>query len=152
MKICPTCSTEWPDKANFCPKDGSDLVDLPAPAESASPEPAPPEPVLHEPAPPEPAPPEPVNDMPEDMAEQMAQEAAKLREQAQANVELEPREAGGFSETQWFMVAEEPDKLKDGATAGELRDMQDDYDWDEEIPEDVRAKFSLRRKGNKKEE
>jgi hypothetical protein len=47
------------------------------------------------------------------------------------------------------MAAQDPDKLKDEATAEDLATMQGDYDWDSNISEEDRAKFSLRT-GNKK--
>src|SRR5258705_7470269 len=25
MKVCPTCSSQWPDETKFCPNDGSTL-------------------------------------------------------------------------------------------------------------------------------
>ena len=28
MKKCPKCGTEWPDDANFCPQDGTNMATL----------------------------------------------------------------------------------------------------------------------------
>lgn len=81
----------------------------------------------------------------------------RVRESTRTEVALTPEEEErldqqrlqGFSETQWFMLAQDPDKLKDAASTEDLYEMQDDYDWDEEISEEERSKFSLR--GKKKE-
>jgi len=129
MKVCPKCGGEWPDNANFCPKDGSQLVGM----QPISPED---ELVVEEPAGDLPQPEEPVG-------------SDGLSESGEHD--LDPREPAGFSETQWFMAAEDPDSLREDASTDDLYEMQDDYDWDEEIPEDVRSKFSLRRKKKKEE-
>jgi hypothetical protein len=124
MKTCVKCGTQWPDKANFCPRDGAMLretitvdpiVDTPAPQEMKAPEP---------------------------------------QEKAEPEVEEIPEETGnhsdpGFSETQWFMAAVDPESLKEEAAApDEVMELQDKYKRDESISEEKRSRFSLRRKKN----
>jgi predicted nucleic acid-binding Zn-ribbon protein len=124
MKRCSKCGSQWPDKANFCPKDGASLkAEVPSDEEAA--------PATVKGAPPE-------------------KETTDDYDDAGAASETgRPRRPRGFSETQWFMAAQDPDKLKDEATAEDLATMQGDYDWDSNISEEDRAKFSLRT-GNKK--
>ena len=80
----------------------------------------------------------------EELEEQPTQEATSLTPEEEERLDQQPRQ--GFSETQWFMLAQDPEKLKDAASTQDLFEMQDGYDWDEEIPEEERSKFSLRGK------
>jgi|SaaInl4_150m_RNA_FD_contig_21_152824_length_489_multi_8_in_0_out_0_1 hypothetical protein len=123
MKICPTCDNEWPEDANFCPKDGTNLMGVPSVARRTAKKRAP-APVENE------------------STEEYKEPGTTTREQQL----LEQARLEGFSETQWFMVAKDPDQLKHEPTTDELLDMQEDYGWDESISEDERSKFSLRRK------
>lgn len=127
MKICPTCDTEWPEGANFCPKDGTNLMGVPSVASRPAEQPAP-------------------ASVEKEATEEYREPGATTREQQL----LEQARADGFSETQWFMVAKDPDQLKHEPSPEELMDMQDDYGWDESIPEEERSKFSLRHKKKKK--
>jgi hypothetical protein len=121
MKKCPKCGKEWPDSANFCPGDGTDMRPVAPLAEPTV---------------------EDDTDAYPDGDENSPDEELELDQQRRA----------GFSETQWFMVAQDPEKLKEAPSNKELLEMQDDYDWDEEIPEEQRARFSLRGDKKKKDE
>ena len=123
MKTCPKCRSEWPDSARFCPKDGTPMGDA----------------VVVE----------------EDVAQEQPEEIEEIKKQPTQDVpdltpeeeeKLDQQRLQGFSETQWFMLAQDPDKLKDAASTEDLFEMQDDYDWDDEISEEERSKFSLRGK------
>ena len=144
MKICPKCSTRWPDTANFWPNDGSDLRPIPAAAVSQPvPVPVAPAPVRQQPtSSPKASPPRPQSSP----APQEDNTKATRELSAEEERLLEQQREHGFSETQWFMAATDPDKLKEAPSTNELIDMQDEYDWDEEISEEERLKFSLRRK------
>ena len=134
MKICPKCSTQWPDTANFCPNDGSDLRPVPV-AEAPQPATTSSEPVRK---------PRPITDLsptPQSVKGDASRDLSEEEERL-----LEQQREHGFSETQWFMAASDPDKLKEAPSTNELIDMQDEYDWDDEISEEERRKFSLRRK------
>jgi hypothetical protein len=159
MKMCPKCRSEWPDSARFCPQDGTPMAAV-EPLPETDTEDA----VLAEPG---------DSDSPEEAAEQVSaesgdrvvapeQDSARSADSAQASekgaTKLTPEEEEkldqqrmqGFSETQWFMLAQDPDKLKDSASTQDLYEMQDDYDWDDDISEEERSKFSLRDKKDKK--
>ncbi len=57
----------------------------------------------------------------------------------------------GFSETQWFMAAVDPDSLKEEVAApDEVMELQDKYRRDDSISEEKRSLFSLRRKKKSK--
>jgi hypothetical protein len=124
MKRCQKCNTQWPDDARFCPKDGTRLMDSEAPDA----------------------------------------EVTQAREPIQADAgtsdhELTPEEEAkldqarqqGFSETQWFMLAQNPDRLKESPSTEDLYEMQEDYDWDDEVPEEERRRFSLRKPDKKQD-
>jgi hypothetical protein len=80
--------------------------------------------------------------------------APEPQEKAEPEVEEIPEETGnhsdpGFSETQWFMAAVDPESLKEEAAApDEVMELQDKYKRDESISEEKRSRFSLRRKKN----
>ena len=123
MRTCPTCGEEWPDHAKFCPTDGTPLgppVEKEAPSkEEAS------------------------------TAESADVADAVARPKVDDDWADGDGDAGddGFSDTQWFMAAvEEPEALKEEATVDDLTEMQGKYKRDESIPEEVREKFSLRKK------
>ena len=123
MRTCPTCGEEWPDRAKFCPTDGTPLgppTEKVAPStEAASPA------------------------QPADVAEAVA------RPKMDDDWAEDAGDAGddGFSDTQWFMAAvEDPEQLKEEASVDDLTEMQGKYERDESIPEEVREKFSLRKK------
>lgn len=91
----------------------------------------------------------------EDVAQEQPEEIEEIKKQPTQDVpdltpeeeeKLDQQRLQGFSETQWFMLAQDPDKLKDAASTEDLFEMQDDYDWDDEISEEERSKFSLRGK------
>lgn len=113
MKKCPKCATEWPDDANFCPKDGSNMAALGPDGAAAS-------------------------DTTADFSEDGAAASG------------EDSDDEGFSDTQWFMAAQDPDALKEEPTAEDLYEMQNQYERDETISEDDRSRFSLRKKKEKK--
>jgi len=126
MKICPTCDIEWPDSANFCPKDGTNLMGVPSVSQQRQ------------------------ESRPEPKAEEAPVVAKEPGTSTREQQLLEQARAEGFSETQWFMVAEDPEQLKHDMSTDELYDQQDKYGWDESIPEEERARFSLRKKKKKK--
>jgi len=56
----------------------------------------------------------------------------------------------GFSETQWFMAAVDPESLKEEAVApDDVMELQGKYRRDASIPEEQRSRFTLRRKKGK---
>jgi len=111
MKKCPKCGTEWPDDANFCPKDGTNMAVVGRDGAASS-------------------------DYTADYDDESAGSGDGQEE--------------GFSDTQWFMAAQDPDALKEEPTAEDLYEMQNQYERDETISEDDRSRFSLRRKKKKK--
>jgi len=151
MKTCPKCQTEWPDSARFCPKDGTPIpdpvvetqsdVEADADLEDVSME-ATSDADLDDVS-------EPASSEGQESAAAPAKDAVVLTPEEEEK--LDQQRMHGFSETQWFMLAQDPDKLKDSASTQDLYDMQDDYDWDEEIPEEERSKFSLRGKKEKQD-
>lgn len=124
MKICPTCGGTWPDKANFCPRDGSSLKKVTTLEEE--------KPAANK---------EQTDDCPPQDPKPGSQAVQLEDEWSDSQVEAE-----GFSETQWFMAAQDPEKLKEDHTAGDLFDLQAKYKRDKSIPEEERRKFSLRKK------
>jgi len=128
MKKCPKCLGQWPDAANFCPKDGTRTVlvtEEEAKAAAAAPAAS---------------------------AGAPAEESGKAGAEgggAEQDGEHPTSERKGFSETQWFMAAQSPELLKEEATADELMDMQQKYKRDETIASEDRKKFSLRKGSGK---
>jgi len=121
MKICPTCGDKWPDRANFCPKDATNLADVePVPERGGAPP-------------------------PDDAKAPSASSPASTPDLELDDRRINQEAIHGFSETQWFMVAQEPEELKEEATTDDLMDMQDKYDRDDSIPYEVRAKYTLSR-------
>ena len=167
-KVCPKCGANWP-KGNFCPKDGATLLDAkPAPAaEKATAKPDDVETridrpviraepakgrkasapdaktVLDTPAIADDRPPS----TPKMVAPSERQLSTRQKEEAAAESEAPASKGGGrgaraekgFSETQWFMKGMEVD--------ADLLEMveQEEYDRDENISEEDRKGFTLRR-------
>lgn len=187
MKICPACGTQWPDAANFCPKDGTNLAVLPVATEEMQPIVVAPDAASVEPAVPpareaEPASPdvaddeveneaaglpaeeaeEPSRELSDEVAEKASEELSeevagkpdkKMSKEDTVDGEEEDDEPWGddgaetaFSDTQWFMAAENPDDLKDEHDTREILEMQDKYRRDESISEEKRSRFTLRKK------
>jgi len=124
MKLCTRCGRSWPVEGNFCPIDGSELVNMPE--ESA--------------APAEPA----ASEEREDATGEGGWGDGPEDERPASGAAGTPRE---FSETQWFMVGADPDSLQDAHDAGDLGHLQEKYDRDSSIPSEVRRKFTLKRPG-----
>ncbi len=49
------------------------------------------------------------------------------------------------------MLAQNPDRLKESPSTEDLYEMQEDYDWDDEVPEEERRRFSLRKPDKKQD-
>ncbi len=127
MKTCPKCKRTWPDAGKFCPMDGASLV-----AE---------EPItVVEPVAAEPAPRKPTR-----AAAKAAPETGP-KPAVEAKPAAEPKKGKGaraFSETKWFMVGE---AIKDEDLDPELvanKELQKQYKATQELPPEVRKKFSL---------
>jgi hypothetical protein len=131
MKLCPKCGSRYPDHANFCPKDGTRLEerDESAGAEGTVRKPGETPRVTRQEKPVRPD---------EATDAYTPEEEEKLKD-----------DAGGFSDTQWFMAAVKPEDLKEATETAEVSDLQKKYERDEKIPEEDRNKFSLRKKRKK---
>ncbi|MBM4353593.1 MAG: hypothetical protein FJ109_07305 [Deltaproteobacteria bacterium] len=142
MKTCVMCGTQWPDKANFCPRDGAKLRDTitvdPIPGKEDDDRSAAPQ-----------------EQAPASKREEAAAAVAGTDRPAQAAVEEPSEEIADqqrevFSETQWFMAAVDPESLKEEAAApDEIMELQGKYRRDESISEEQRSRFTLRRKKGK---
>jgi len=154
MKKCPKCGSRWPETANFCPKDGTrtELIlpedakkeEQPKPAAAAGKQAA----ATRKPgdaaqghaaktAVPGAA-------DPGDVGGEGAAGAPEDETEDRADSKGEGKGKGKtFSETQWFMAAQQPDLLKEEASTDDLMDMQDKYEHDANISTSERARFTL---------
>ncbi len=131
MKLCARCGRKWPVDGNFCPIDGSDLVEIPeeAAADEASEE----------------------NDQAamSDPATAVDETLGDVgwEEPSEGAAKPDPKKKPGgrdFSETQWFMLGADPEALVDNADKDDLENLQDKYGRDSSIPTNERKKYTLR--------
>ncbi len=131
MKLCARCGRKWPVDGNFCPIDGSDLVELPAEegADAAS------EPDAQA------AMPDPATAVDETLGDVGWDDSSEGTEKPAPKKQTTGRD---FSETQWFMLGADPEALVDNADKDDLENLQDKYGRDSSIPVDERKKYTLR--------
>jgi hypothetical protein len=132
MKRCQKCGRDWPSDGNFCPLDGANLVELePPPGEEPEAAPEPPQ------VDPDVAISETLGDV--GWEEKPAPEEPKKKKKKKKGNKRE------FSETQWFMVGDDPEELEDVKNPDELTVVSDKYDRDSTIPREVRKQYTLRK-------
>ena len=124
MKTCPKCGEQWPDKANFCARDGTGLRTLPS---------------------------DPQEPDKESTLTYDGDDGSETGETPERSDQSSEEDLEGFSETQWFMVAAEPDLLKESASPEDLSELQAKYERDGSIPDDVRQQYTLKKQGKKKQ-
>ena len=142
MKTCPKCKRTWPDSGKFCPMDGESLVEM----------------VIDEPVtvieavPPESAPRKPPRSAAKVAVEPVSRPAVEAKPAPEPKPAPESRPAvepkkgkapRAFSETKWFMVGE---AIKEQDLDPELvanKELQKQYKATQELPAEVRKKFSL---------
>jgi hypothetical protein len=128
MKECPKCKRKWPDTGKFCPFDGTPLAEHQKPAE-----------------------PESLQSSKTQMIEVPADIAALKGKLGTAEAAKKPKK--GFSETQWFMKALNPEDLEEVNPDSDLESATKKYEKTTEVATEVRKKFSLSEtfRGHKKE-
>jgi hypothetical protein len=130
MKLCARCGRKWPVDGNFCPIDGSDLIEIPEEADEKEASEADDQAAA-----------DPATAVDETLGD------VGWDEPADGAAKADPKKKPGgrdFSETQWFMLGADPESLVDNADKDDLENLQDKYGRDSSIPTDERKKFTLR--------
>lgn len=125
MKTCPKCHKTFPDRSRFCPMDGSALETLEDSGKSE------------------------MSHHPHSNNKRIPPEEVVTKPLEKPPVEIED-EKKRFSETKWFMLGDkmaeddlEPDDIK-------IEELQARYMKTEELPTEIREKYSLEYQKKKK--
>jgi hypothetical protein len=166
VKQCPKCKREWPDTGRFCPLDGAPLALVVAEEQPTKPMPpvetTKPAPVEHRnltgkpPVPEAPTaihkdPPRPVvtpvpaaRETPRPAVKEAPKPAVKPAPAPAAAEPAKPAKKGrSFSETKWFMIGEQIKNDEVGPEDVPVESLQQTYRPTQELPPEVRKKFSL---------